>query len=69
MAQSDFGVSRGEGAAQAPWLMSGLMALGDKLHSAFISLRYAPQEERTLASAPKEIDPDYLRDIDMGVNF
>ncbi len=69
MAQSDFTVSHGEGAGTAPWLVSGLMALGDKLHAAFISLRYAPQEERSLMSAPKEIDADYLRDIDMSVNF
>ncbi len=69
MAQSDFTASHGAGATQAPWLVSGMMALGDKLHSAFISLRYAPQEERSLESAPKHIDPDYLRDIDMGVDF
>ena len=69
MAQSDFTAANGAGATEAPWLVSGLLALGDKLHAAFISLRYAPQEERDLQSAPKDIDPDYLRDIDMSVNF
>ncbi len=69
MAQSDFTASQGESAGQAPWLVSGLMALGDKLHATFVSLRYAPQEERSLQSAPKDIDPGYLRDIDMSVNF
>jgi hypothetical protein len=69
MAQSDFTASQGAGATSAPWLVSGIMALGDKLHAAFISLRYAPQEERSLQSAPKHIDPNYLRDIDMSVDF
>lgn len=69
MAQSDLTNSHGVGATEAPWLVSGLMALGDKMHAAFISLRYAPQEERSLMSAPNDIDPAYLRDIDMSVNF
>lgn len=68
MAQSDFTVAHGT-TAQAPAILSGLMALGDKLHAAFISLRYAPQEERSLPPAPKGIDRDYLRDIDMDVSF
>lgn len=68
MAQSDFTATHGT-ATQAPAILSGLMALGDKLHAAFISLRYAPQEERSLPSAPQGIDKDYLRDIDMSVDF
>lgn len=69
MAQSDYTLSHGTPAAEAPAILSGIMALGDKLHAAFISLRYAPQDERTLPEAPKGIDKDYLRDIDMSVNF
>lgn len=69
MAQSDFTISHSTGAAQAPWLLSGLMGLGDKLHAAFISLRYAPQEDRALPPAPTTIDRDYLRDVDMAVDF
>ena len=69
MAQSDFTAPHGIAVTEAPWLVSGLMALGDKLHAAFISLRYAPQEERSPLSAPKDIDPGYLRDIDMSVDF
>ena len=68
MAQSDMTAAHGT-ATQAPAILSGLFSLGDKLHAAFISLRYAPQEERSLPSAPKGIDRDYLRDIDMNVNF
>lgn len=68
MAQSDFTVAHGT-AAEAPAILSGLMALGDKLQAAFISLRYAPQEERSLPPAPQTVDRDYLRDIDMSVNF
>lgn len=69
MAQPDFTVSHTTGATEAPWLLSGLMALGDRLHAAFISLRYAPQEDRVLPSAPSKVDGDYLRDIDMAVDF
>lgn len=69
MAQSDLTGSHGDGAVHAPSLVAGLAALGDKLHAAFISLRYAPQEERTLMSAPRDIDRGYLRDIDMSVDF
>jgi hypothetical protein len=69
MAQSDYTLTHGTPATQAPAILSGLMALGDKLHAAFISLRYAPQEERSLPPAPKGIDKDYLRDIDMSVDF
>jgi hypothetical protein len=69
MAQSDFTAAHGVPATEAPWLVSGLMALGDRLHAAFVSLRYAPQEERSLMSAPKQIDAGYLRDIDMSVGF
>lgn len=68
MAQSDFTVAHGT-ATPAPAILSGLMALGDKLHAAFISLRYAPQEERSLPPAPNGIDRNYLRDIDMSVDF
>jgi hypothetical protein len=68
MAQSDFTANHGT-ATEAPAILSGLMALGDKLHAAFISLRYAPQTERSLPAGPSGADKDYLRDIDMSVNF
>lgn len=69
MAQSDYTLTHGTPATQAPAILSGLMALGDRLHAAFISLRYAPQEERSLPPATTGADKDYLRDIDISVSF
>lgn len=68
MAQSDFTATHGA-TTPAPAILSGLMALGDKLHAAFISLRYAKQEETSLPAASGTADKNYLRDIDMAVDF